>query len=199
MHQADLECYVRTLPASTLAALARDGREFSAARTPVPSDSFPGLVAQVTGGNPATTGIYYDDSYDREPHSYLKVNTIFEVTRGAGLRTARADKHPAYEMLNGPSGTGVQDLFTPEINGDAPTLGAAIDWTKDNASTQRYDAYKVHAVVNEIHGLDRSGATAVGTPAIFVGSPTARSSMRSTAPGGGAPRRATARHARNRR
>jgi hypothetical protein len=52
MHQADLERYVRTLPASTLAALARDGREFSAARTPVPSDSFPGLVAQVTGGNP---------------------------------------------------------------------------------------------------------------------------------------------------
>jgi hypothetical protein len=238
MHQADLERYVRAHPASALAALARGGREFSAARTPVPSDSFPGLVAQVTGGNPASTGIYYDDSYDREllaagttscagatpgaevayseqldsdprsldagqglaglpdtiltmtadpdavidpaqlpvdgstcrpvyPHSYLKVNTIFEVARAAGLRTAWADKHPAYEILDGPSGTGVQDLFTPEINSDAPTRGASIDWTKDNASTRRYDAYKVHAVINEIRGLDHSGATAVGTPAIF--------------------------------
>lgn len=54
------------------------------------------------------------------PHSYLQVNTIFEVARAAGLRTAWADKHPAYEILNGPSGTGIQDLFTPEINSDAP-------------------------------------------------------------------------------
>ncbi len=55
------------------------------------------------------------------PHSYLRVNTVFEVARAAGLRTAWSDKHAAYEILNGPSGTGVQDLFTPEINSDAPT------------------------------------------------------------------------------
>ena len=40
--------------------------------------------------------------------------------QSAGLRTAWSDKHPAYEILNGPSGTGVQDLFTPEINSVAP-------------------------------------------------------------------------------
>ena len=33
--------------------------------TTAPSDSFPGLVAQVTGGSPAVTGVFYDDSYDR--------------------------------------------------------------------------------------------------------------------------------------
>ena len=38
------------------------------------------------------------------PHQYLKVNTIFEVARAAGLRTAWSDKHPAYEILNGPVG-----------------------------------------------------------------------------------------------
>jgi hypothetical protein len=53
------------------------------------------------------------------PHQYLKVNTIFEVARKAGLRTAWSDKHVAYEVLNGPSGTGIQDLFAPEINSDA--------------------------------------------------------------------------------
>jgi hypothetical protein len=43
------------------------------------------------------------------------VNTVFEVLRNHGLRTAWSDKHPAYEILNGPSGKGIQDLFTPEI------------------------------------------------------------------------------------
>jgi hypothetical protein len=50
------------------------------------------------------------------PHQYLKVNTVFEVARAAGLRTAWSDKHAPYEIFNGPSGTGIQDLFTLEIN-----------------------------------------------------------------------------------
>jgi hypothetical protein len=101
------------------------------------------------------------------PHQYLKVNTIFEVARQAGLRTAWSDKHPAYEILDGPSGMGVQDLFTPEINSDAPTIGSPIDWTQDNALTMQYDSYKVQAVLNEINGYDHTGTVKVGTPAIF--------------------------------
>lgn len=100
-------------------------------------------------------------------HSYLRVNTIFEVARAAGLRTAWSDKHPAYEILNGPPGTGLQDLFAPGINSDAPTLGPSIDWTKDNGLTRQYDGYKVQAVLNEINDFDHSGTTNVGTPALF--------------------------------
>jgi hypothetical protein len=37
--------------------------EHTNAQTAVPSDSSPGLIAQVTGGNPKTTKAYYDDSY----------------------------------------------------------------------------------------------------------------------------------------
>lgn len=77
------------------------------------------------------------------------------------------DKHPAYEILDGNSGSGVQDLFAPEINSGAPTTGSPIDWTQDNALTEQYDNYKVEAVLNEIAGLDHSGRTPVGTPAIF--------------------------------
>lgn len=238
LHQSDLAWYLGHHPHSALARLVGDGVEFTRAKTPFPSDSFPGLVGQVTGGNPRSTGVYYDDSWnhallaagttscagvapgaevtyfeqlDRNPlaldagqglsglpasigqmtanpdtvidptqlpvdpancqpvypHSYLKVNTVFEVARAAGLRTAWSDKHPAYEILNGPSGTGVQDLFTPEINSDAPTPGSSTDWTGDNALTQRYDSFKVKAVLNEIRGFDHSGMTRVGTPAIF--------------------------------
>ena len=49
------------------------------------------------------------------PHDFLRVNTIFEVARQANLHTAWVDKHPSYEMTNGPSGNGVEDLFTPEL------------------------------------------------------------------------------------
>jgi len=238
LHQSDLAWYVAHHPGSALAQLAGGGVEFTDAHTPVPSDSFPGMVAQATGGNPSSTGVYYDDTWnhallpagttscagvrpgvevtyfeqlDRDPlaidagqglaglpdsilsmtgnpdtvidpsqlpvdpatcqpvwpHRYLKVNTIFEVARAAGMRTAWSDKHPAYEILNGPSGTGVQDLFTPEINSDAPTAGASNDWTTDNGLTEQYDGYKVQAVVNEIDGFDHSGTTPVGVPAVF--------------------------------
>ncbi|GAC1488614.1 MAG: alkaline phosphatase family protein [Solirubrobacteraceae bacterium] len=238
LHQTDLQYYVEHHPSSALAKLTRRGTEFTAAKTPFPSDSFPGMVGQVTGGNPKSTGIYYDDSFNHAllpagtadcaaatpgaevtyfeqldkdphaldagqglpglpgsilsmtgnpqslidttqlpvdpgtctpvyPHSYIKVNTIFEVARAAGLRTAWSDKHAAYEVLDGPSGAGIQDLFTPEINSDAPTAGSDQDWTKDNALTQQYDGYKVQSVINEINGFDHSGTTRVGTPAIF--------------------------------
>jgi Type I phosphodiesterase / nucleotide pyrophosphatase len=66
MHQSDLAWYVRTHPESTLAVLADLGIDYSNARTPFPSDSFPGMVGQVTGGNPKTTGIYYDDTWNHE-------------------------------------------------------------------------------------------------------------------------------------
>ena len=238
LHQSDLKWYVRAHPRSALARLVWKGVDFTNAQTPFPSDSFPGMVAQVTGGNPKTTGVYYDDTWnhallpagttscagvkpgvevtyfeqlDRNPlaldagqglpglpdgilamtgnpttlidpaqlpvdpatckpvypHSYLKVNTIFEVARAAGMRTAWSDKHAAYEILDGPSGTGIQDLFTPEINSEAPAPGASNDWTTDNALTMQYDSYKVKAILNEIDGFDHSGTTKVGTPAIF--------------------------------
>ena len=65
LHQADLQWYVNTHPGSTLATLVHEGIDYRNARTPFPSDSFHGMVGQVTGGNPKTTGIYYDDAYSR--------------------------------------------------------------------------------------------------------------------------------------
>jgi hypothetical protein len=238
LHQKDLDWYVRAHPTSALAALVAHGTSYTHAETPVPSDSFPGLVGQLTGGNPGTTGVYYDDTFNRAvypagttncaaatlggevafteaadknpnaldagqglaglpgsilsmtgtpqtllnpaalpvdpatckpiyPHQYLKVNTVFEIARSAGLMTAWSDKHPAYEILNGPSGKGVVDLFTPEINSQAAPPYSAGDWTKDNAATQQYDGYKVQAVLNEIGGKDHSGLETQAVPAIF--------------------------------
>src|SRR5437764_81146 len=72
LHATDLAWYVRQHPNSVLARLTRDGLDYSHAKTPVPSDSFPGLVGQLTGGDPATTGIYYDATYN---HALLPAGT----------------------------------------------------------------------------------------------------------------------------
>jgi type I phosphodiesterase/nucleotide pyrophosphatase len=236
LHNTDLAWYVRKHPDSALGRLVGGGVSYTSAQTPFPSDSFPGMVAQVTGGNPKSTGIFYDDTFNHAllpagttncagvapgvevtyfeqldknplaldagqglsglpdsilqmkgnarslidptqlpvdpktctpvyPDQYLKVNTIFEVARAAGLRTAWSDKHVAYEILGGKT-QGIQDLFAPEINSNASVVDGQ-DWTKDNAATQYYDSFKVQAVINEINGFDHSGTHDVGTPAIF--------------------------------
>ncbi|PYR02579.1 MAG: hypothetical protein DMF97_04310, partial [Acidobacteria bacterium] len=65
LHASDLQGYVATHPESTLAQLSAHGRTYTNASATKPSDSFPGLLAMVTGGTPRSTGVYYDDSWDR--------------------------------------------------------------------------------------------------------------------------------------
>src|SRR5215831_19580960 len=72
LHQSDVKWYVSTHPGSELAKLAGSGAEYAGAQTPIPSDSFPGMTAQVTGGNPRTAGVYYDDEYS---HAVLPAGT----------------------------------------------------------------------------------------------------------------------------
>ena len=91
------------------------------------------------------------------PHQYLRVNTIYEVAHAAGLRTAVADKHPSYEILSGPSGTGIDDFYGPEFNAAK----------SDIAKIMVNDELKVVAVLDQIDGLDHRGTASVGVPAIF--------------------------------
>jgi hypothetical protein len=208
LHEQDLARYVQINPNSALAQLAEMGITYTNASASKPSNAFPGLLAMVTGGSPRSTGVFYDDSYDRTlsapgsncstkgtevvydasidfnptaldagggidpaalpldgskgctpvyPHSFLRVNTIFEVAQAAGLYTAWSDDHPAYDIVNGPSGTGVADLYTPEI--------AATDGTLNGS--EAYDDLKVQAILNEIAGTDHTGTKQEPVPAIF--------------------------------
>src|ERR1700676_2084443 len=217
MHALDVANYVRSHPGSALDELSEHGVTFSNARTPANSDSFPGLLALVTGGSPRTHGLFYDYSYDRTiwapdnptcagppgtqmifdesidvyvngvsqniidpnalprhldaaghcvafyPHDAIRTNTLFEVIKEkrAG-RTAWADKHPAYDLVNGRSGKGVDDLYTPEV-----TNVGGYDNTLSVVCTVQNDALKVTAVVNEIQGLNHDGTKPVGVPAVF--------------------------------
>jgi arylsulfatase A-like enzyme len=244
LHQTDVDHFVAAHPESTLAALLERGVKYTDAHASTPSDSFPGLLALVTGGTPRSTGVYYDDSYDRMlyapgsncqgplgtqvvydesldldasrvfsgginpanlplvkdahgncrpvfPHDFLRVNTIFEVIHRAGGRTAWSDKHPAYDIVNGPSGTGVDDLYTPEINSlivnggtvngvdlagslarcdgvtNSLSLAKVDDFTTCEPAVMAYDDTKVQAVINEINGKTSDGARRARVPAIL--------------------------------
>src|SRR5258706_1612221 len=65
LHALDVANYIYKYPKSALSELAHRGTTFTNARTPANSDSFPGLLALVTGGSPISHGFFYDVSYDR--------------------------------------------------------------------------------------------------------------------------------------
>ena len=64
-HAVDLEICVAAGTCPNLASLVAHGSTYPNASTTKPSDSFPGLLAQITGGTSKSTGVFYDDSYDR--------------------------------------------------------------------------------------------------------------------------------------
>jgi hypothetical protein len=66
MHQSDLDWYIANHPSSTLAKLTHGGIEYTNAETSNPSDSDPGGTALMTGGNPKSTGIFYDVEYSHK-------------------------------------------------------------------------------------------------------------------------------------
>jgi hypothetical protein len=98
------------------------------------------------------------------PHDYLRVNTIFEVIKAAGHRTAWSDKHLADEIIQGPSGQGVDDLYLLEINANN---AFGVSTTKSLDATKEFDDMKVQGILNQINGLDHTGSDAVGVPTIF--------------------------------
>ena len=95
------------------------------------------------------------------PSSYLRVNTIFEVIKAGGGYTAWCDKHPSYEILDGPSGQGVDDLYTPEIAAYGSRATSSV------YACELYDNMKVEAVINEINAKDHTGTISRPVPAIF--------------------------------
>ncbi len=114
------------------------------------------------------------------PHSYLRVNTMFEVVRANGGYTAWSDKHPSYDMVNGPSGQGVNDLWSPEINSNVVALTSVpgcspvpdpnadlTAWTNSFQNIQCYDTMKVQAVLNWIDGKTHDGSAKAPVPSVF--------------------------------
>ncbi|WPG98225.1 Hypothetical protein R9X50_00101300 [Acrodontium crateriforme] len=178
LHSSDVGKWVALRPNGNISQLLQHSYEYTNAWTSAPSDSFPGTMAQFTGSTPKTTGVWYDDTWDRTfyapgsncagepgaevlydetkdyndtelfsggidpanlpqrkingkcvevyPHQRVRVNTIFEVVNSKGFQTAYTDKHPAYDIVRGPSGKGLTVGYFPEIAAVANTVAATI-------------------------------------------------------------------------
>ena len=102
------------------------------------------------------------------PHNYIKTNTVFEVVKQniAGARTAWADKHAwGYDWVNGPSGTGVDDLARTEINSVDSATGT--EYTDKYTHTEVFDNLHVKIILNQIDGKDGSGTNLAVVPTVF--------------------------------
>ena len=102
--------------AHALAALGKTGINYVAASTSKTSDSFPGLIAIVTGGSPAFTGVYYDVAYSRNFDAPAKT-----TGNGLGAGPCTANTPPTGTTTEYEEGI---DIDQTKVNGGAP--GAAL-------------------------------------------------------------------------
>jgi len=65
MHALDYKNCMNGAYCPNLATLGKTGVNYTRTSTSKPSDSFPGLMALVTGGTPRTVGAFYDVAFDR--------------------------------------------------------------------------------------------------------------------------------------
>ncbi|MGZ0147185.1 alkaline phosphatase family protein [Kribbella sp. WER1] len=140
MHQSDLDQYVATHPTSTLARLAHSGSEYTRASTSNPSDSDPGGTALMTGGNPRSTGVYYDVEYSHkvdEPgaactpgHAATGGNVVYDSPDDAlpgvpDLSTGAAHAFPSFDengSIYGPAGADHNPAAIMSLKNDASSF-----------------------------------------------------------------------------
>ena len=82
----------------------------------------------------------------------LRVNTVIELVRAAGLQTAYTDKHPAYDLVRGPSGTGLSEGYFPE-QGTTEILSSDDDDDDDLPSFKKILA-RLKQVIDLTHDND---------------------------------------------
>ena len=114
MHALDFQNCVIAKTCPNLAALGVVGVNYTRTSTSKPSDSFPGLMALVTGGTPKLVGAYYDVSYDR-------VLAPPAADTGNGLSHGNC-------LTNQPNGTRTEyeegdDIDQTQLNGGSPAYG----------------------------------------------------------------------------
>jgi hypothetical protein len=221
LHASDIDKWLAKKGTSTISKMLQHGYRYTNAFTTFPSDSFPGTLAQYAGAFPRTTGLWYDDIWDKAfyppnsncvlpagaegtintygkfeaetkflivaydesldfdpdklfsgginasnlpeaivdgkcqriyPHQRPRVNNAFEIVVAAGKKTAYTDKHPAYDLVRGPSGTGLSTGYFPEINSIVP--GTDVAFTANVSTCMQYDELHVKAFLTWLDGKE---------------------------------------------
>ena len=114
-----------------------------------------------SGGGPDESKLPRDGSKGCKPvmpRDLIRVNTIFEVVKKAGGRTAWIDQHDLYnDYLRGKDGKAIDDSRALERKGTPGTY--------EGMSAQ--DGRRVDLLLNQIRGMDSAGTRKVGVPKLF--------------------------------
>jgi hypothetical protein len=117
LHASDLATCEAQHLCPNLASLAGNGTTYTNAKASGPSDSAPGLMAMVTGGDPKLTGVYYDDSYDRTAYAPpAQTNSLSQDCSGPAGNEA-----PYFENVDTQAPTALN------AQGMRPIIGATVD------------------------------------------------------------------------
>ncbi|MFI4907707.1 MAG: alkaline phosphatase family protein [Steroidobacterales bacterium] len=128
MHAVDLKNCMASGTCPHLAALATTGVNYTSAATSKPSDSFPGLMAMVTGGSPKLVGVYYDVAYDRvlappaddTGNGVLHGNCIAGQPNGTRTEYEEGDDYDQTKLNGLDDGTGTYSRYDGGVNAINP-------------------------------------------------------------------------------
>jgi hypothetical protein len=127
MHAVDFTNCVAEGTCPTLASLGKTGVNYTRTSTSRPSDSFPGLMALVTGGTPRTVGAFYDVAYDR-------VLAPPSIPTGNGLPAGNCVVNQIHQ--NGDGSTGTQTEYEEGVEIDQTKLNGGGKFTGPNATIE---------------------------------------------------------------
>jgi Type I phosphodiesterase / nucleotide pyrophosphatase len=152
-----------------LATLGKTGVNYLDTTTSRPSDSFPGLMALVTGGSPRTMGVNYDVAYDRalNPPLHQTGNGLNGGPCSAGSASGTSTEYDEGININagdGTSNTGAgSQMF---LNGGAPSGDGGVNSIEPNRLVRDENCDPVYpwnfVRVNTVFGVihDAGGYTA---------------------------------------
>lgn len=114
MHALDFQNCVASKTCPNMAALGQVGVNYTRTSTSKPSDSFPGLMALVTGGTPKLVGAFYDVAYDRvlAPPAADTGNGILHGSCVAGQPNGTRTEYEEGD-----------DIDQTQLNGGSPAYG----------------------------------------------------------------------------
>jgi hypothetical protein len=126
MHAVDFEICRSTGTCPNLAALSMNGVTYTRTTASRPSDSFPGLMALVTGGTPKTVGAFYDVAWDRvlAPPATTTGNGLAAGACYAGVNNGTQTEYEEGDEINQLllNGGGTFHSVNPVIDGGVASL-----------------------------------------------------------------------------
>ena len=156
MHALDFLTCAANGTCPNLKALATTGINYLNTSTSKPSDSFPGLMALMTGGSPRTMGVNYDVAYDRALNP--PQNDTGNGLLGTGPCTPGTPSGTSTEFDEGINLNSIPGVHAQEdLNGGAPSGDGginSIDSTRLERDSSCNPVYPWNFVrVNTIYGV----------------------------------------------